>query len=106
MVEENNEQEYLALQQQLRNVVLQKEALKIQVNEIESALEELKKTEEETVYKVVGNVMVKKKKDEVEKELNEIKEDSELKISSLENFEKDLVVKIKRIEEKLKSKGG
>ena len=106
MVEENNEQEYLVLQQQLRNVVLQKEALKIQVNEIESALEELKKTEEETVYKVVGNVMVKKKKDEVEKELNEIKEDSELKISSLENFEKDLVVKIKRIEEKLKSKGG
>jgi len=106
MVEENNEQEYLVLQQQLRNVVLQKEALKIQVNEIESALEELKKTEEETVYKVVGNVMVKKKKDEVEKELNEIKEDSELKISSLENFEKDLIERIKGIEEKLKSKGG
>jgi prefoldin beta subunit len=106
MVEENNEQEYLVLQQQLRNVVLQKEALKIQVNEIESALEELKKTEEETVYKVVGNIMVKKKKDEVEKELNEIKEDSELKISSLENFEKDLIKRIKGIEEKLKSKGG
>jgi prefoldin beta subunit len=106
MVEENNEQEYLVLQQQLRNVVLQKEALKIQVNEIESALEELKKTEEETVYKVVGNVMVKKKKDEVEKELNEIKEDSELKISSLENFEKDLIERIKGIEGKLKSKGG
>ena len=106
MVEENSEQEYLVLQQQLRNVVLQKEALKIQVNEIESALEELKKTEEETVYKVVGNVMVKKKKDEVEKELNEIKEDSELKISSLENFEKDLIERIKGIEGKLKSKGG
>jgi|YelNatPaOPRAMG01_1025707.scaffolds.fasta_scaffold133413_2 prefoldin beta subunit len=106
MVEENNEQEYLALQQQLRNVLIQKEALKIQVNEIESALEELRKSKEESVYKVVGNVMVKKKKDEVEKELNEIKEDSELKISSLENLEKDLVVRIKRMEEKLKSKGG
>jgi prefoldin beta subunit len=106
MVEENNEQEYLVLQQQLRNVLIQKEALKIQVNEIESALEELRKSKEESVYKVVGNVMVKKKKDEVEKELNEIKEDSELKISSLENLEKDLVVRIKRMEEKLKSKGG
>jgi len=106
MVEENNEQEYLALQQQLRNVLIQKEALKIQINEIESALEELRKSKEESVYKVVGNVMVKKKKDEVEKELNEIKEDSELKISSLENLEKDLVVRIKRMEEKLKSKGG
>jgi len=108
MVEESDEQEYLALQQQLRNVLIQKEALKIQVAEIESALEELEKSKEENVYKVVGNVMIKKQKKEVEKELNEMKEDCELKISSLENLEKDLIGRIKKIEERLKnkSKGG
>jgi prefoldin beta subunit len=108
MVEESDEQEYLVLQQQLRNVLIQKEALKIQVAEIESALEELEKSKEENVYKVVGNVMIKKQKKEVEKELNEMKEDSELKISSLENLEKDLIGRIKKMEERLKnkSKGG
>ncbi len=99
------EQEYLSLQQQLRNVVIQKEALKIQVAEIESALKELANSKEEDVYKVVGSVLIKKKKAEVEKELAEIKEDSQIKISSLENIEKDLIGKIKKLEEKLSSKG-
>jgi prefoldin beta subunit len=106
MIEENIEQEYLELQQQLRNVLIQKEAFKIQVAEIESALEELKKSKEENVYKIVGNIMVRKRKDEIEKELNEIKDDSEVKIRSLENIEKSLIEKIKNIEEKLRSKGG
>jgi prefoldin beta subunit len=106
MVEESNEKEYVALQQQLRNVLIQKEAFKIQVAEIESALEELKKNKEENVYKIVGNIMIRKRKDEIEKELNEIKDDSELKIRSLENIEKSLIEKIKTIEEKLRSKGG
>jgi prefoldin beta subunit len=106
MVEESNEKEYLALQQQLRNVLIQKEAFKIQVAEIESALEELKKNKEENVYKIVGNIMIRKRKDEIEKELNELKDDSELKIRSLENIEKSLIEKIKTIEEKLRSKGG
>jgi prefoldin beta subunit len=106
MTEWNDEQEYLSLQQQLRNVLIQKETLKIQVNEIELALEELKKTKEEKVYKVVGNIIVEKKKDEVERELNEIKEDSKIKINSLENLEKNLTERIKRLSEKLENKGG
>ena len=106
MIEENIEQEYLELQQQLRNVLIQKEAFKIQIAEIESALEELKKSKEENVYKIVGNIMVRKRKDEIEKELNEIKDDSEVKIRSLENIEKSLIEKIKNIEEKLRNKGG
>jgi prefoldin beta subunit len=106
MTGENVEQEYLALQQQLRNVLIQKEALKLQIAEIDSALEELGKYKEENVYKVVRNIMVKKKREEVEKELNEAREDFQVKINTLENFEKELTEKIKKIEEKLKSKGG
>ncbi len=104
MTNESVEQEYLLLQQQLRNILIQKEALKLQIAEIDAALNELSRSGEENVYKLVGNVMVKKKKEEVEKELTEIKEDSQIRINSLESVEKDLVEKIKRVEEKLKSK--
>ena len=103
MADKSVEQEYLLLQQQLRNILIQKEALKLQIAEIDTALNELSKYEEEYVYKLVGNVMIKKKKEEIEKELNEIKEDSQIRVNSLESIEKDLVEKIKRIEEGLKS---
>jgi prefoldin beta subunit len=106
MVERSVEEEYVLVEQQLRSVLIQKEALKLQVAEIENALNELERTKEENVYKLVGNVLIKKNKDEVKKELIGTKEDAEIKIASLENIEKDLIDKIKKIEEKLKSKGG
>ncbi|MCC5994035.1 MAG: prefoldin subunit [Candidatus Aenigmarchaeota archaeon] len=106
MVVESAEEEYFLLEQQLRNVLLQKEALKLQISEIEAALNELSQYKEENTYKVVGNVMVKKRKEEVEKELKEMKEDMQIKIVSLENIEKDLVEKIRKIEERLKERGG
>ena len=106
MVERSVEEEYVLAEQQLRSVLIQKEALKLQIAEIENALNELERIKEEKVYKLVGSVLIKKSKDEVQKELIEIKEDAEIKIASLENIEKDLMDKIKKIEEKLKSKGG
>jgi prefoldin beta subunit len=106
MVERSVEEEYVLAEQQLRSVLIQKEALKLQIAEIENALNELERIKEENVYKLVGNVLIKKNKDEVQKELIGIKEDAEIKIASLENIEKDLIDKIKKIEEKLKSKGG
>jgi prefoldin beta subunit len=105
MTDENIQQEYLILQQQLRNVLIQKEAIKLQIAEIDTALSELEKTKEEKVYKVVGNVMIKKSKEEVEKELKESKEDLEIRVESLGKIEKDLIEKIKNIEERLKGKG-
>jgi prefoldin beta subunit len=105
MTDESIQQEYLILQQQLRNVLIQKEAIKLQISEIDTALSELEKTKEEKVYKVVGNVMIKKSKEEVEKELKESKEDLEIRVESLGKIEKDLIEKIKNIEEKLKGKG-
>jgi len=105
MTDESIQQEYLILQQQLRNVLIQKEAIKLQIAEIDTALSELEKTKEEKVYKVVGNIMIKKRKEEVEKELKEGKEDLQIKVESLEKIEKDLIEKIKNIEEKLKGKG-
>ncbi len=101
-MEENIAKEYETLQQQLRSILIQKEALQIQIAEIENALEEIKNVKDEEIYKVVGSIMVKKKKEEVQKELEENKEDFELRVKSLENVEKNLIERIKKIEEKIK----
>ncbi|MEM5773210.1 MAG: prefoldin subunit, partial [Candidatus Aenigmatarchaeota archaeon] len=59
------EEEFQFYQQQLQTLLIQKESLKIQVAEIEGALEELDKTEQKQAFKIVGNIMVSKGVDEL-----------------------------------------
>jgi prefoldin beta subunit len=62
-------------QQNLQAVMAQKQQVELELNETEKALEELQKAvDSESVYKFAGNLLVKVKKDEVMKELNEKKE--------------------------------
>ena len=50
-------EEFQAQQQQLQNLVMQKETLKLQTMEIGRALEELNASKEKKAYKIIGNVM-------------------------------------------------
>jgi prefoldin beta subunit len=62
-------------QQNLQAVMAQKQQVELELSETEKALEELgKASASEAVYKFAGNLLVKVKKDEVMKELNEKKE--------------------------------
>jgi prefoldin beta subunit len=66
---------YDQAQQNLQAVLVQKQQVELELNETEKALEELGKASDgEAVYKFAGNLLVKVKKDEVTKELNEKKE--------------------------------
>ena len=66
---------YDQAQQNLQAVLVQKQQVELELNETEKALEELAKaTEGEAIYKFAGNLLVKVKKDDVVKELNEKKE--------------------------------
>lgn len=102
MVDKKIVEEYQSLQEQFRIVIFQKESLKLQILEIENALKELENVGEEFAYKIVGNIMIKKKKEEIISELKEKKEDFEIRISNLEKMEKILEEKIKEKEEKIK----
>lgn len=73
------------LEQALQQLLMQKQAFQLQLMESESALKELQGSEE--AYKIIGNVMVLTKKEELVKELQEKKETVELRISSLEKQE-------------------
>jgi len=94
------------IEQSLQTIVLQKQNFQTQLIEIDSALNELK--DKKTAYKIVGNIMISAKKEDLQKELEEKKEKVNLRIQNLEKQETNLKSKAeqmqKEVMEKLKKK--
>ena len=66
---------YDQAQQNLQAVLAQKQQVELELSETEKALEELgKAADSEAVYKFAGNLLVRAKKEDVVKDLNEKKE--------------------------------
>jgi prefoldin beta subunit len=89
-------------QQQLQNILIQKESMKMQNLEIKRALEELNTTAQKTAYKITGQIMANKPVEELKNELGETKENIDVRIKSLEKNEERLNGKLKDLQEKLK----
>ena len=89
------------LQQQLQNIMAQKEAMGVQVLEIKRALDELDKSKENEVYKIAGPILIKSGKAEVLKDLKDRDEAFDVRLKSLEKEEKRIKVKIDELREKL-----
>jgi len=92
--------EMQTLQQQIQAVLIQRESLNIQNVEMEKALEEMKNTKEKEVFKIVGPILVKAAKEEVEKEFAEKKELIDVRLKSLKKQEDRLKEKINEAQEK------
>lgn len=85
-------------------VVSQKVQLENALKEVENAIQEVEKVDESTpIYKSVGTVLVKTKKEDVLKELNEKKETIEVRIRALSRQEEKLKERLKELQEKVKS---
>ncbi len=78
-------QQLQLFEQNLQNFIMQKQTMQMQIVELESALDELKKTE--TAYRIVGNIMVKANKEELVKDLESKKEVSALRVKTIEKQE-------------------
>ena len=89
------------LQQQLQQIMAQKEAIGVQVLEMKKALGELEKTKEKDVYKIAGPILIKSPRTEVVKELKERDETFSLRLKNLEKEEKKAKLKIEELREKL-----
>ena len=90
------------LQQNLQAIMMQKQQLEIENIETDRALEELKKAgADDAVYKAAGSVMVKAKKDEVAKELEEKKELGATRVKVLEKQETRVKENLKEVETKI-----
>ncbi|MEM0243337.1 MAG: prefoldin subunit [Candidatus Aenigmatarchaeota archaeon] len=101
---EEKQREFLILQQQYQTVIVEIETLKLRDKEINETLEELQNTEKNEVYKLVGNVLVKKTKDEIIKELNEEKELIELRFKNLEKQKQKIEEKLEEFRKILEKK--
>jgi prefoldin beta subunit len=94
--------QFQLLQQQLQNVLIQKEGLRMSMMEIDHAVEELDKSKEEAAYKITGEVMVKKPVSELKKDLAESKETLGIRVRSLEKTERTLTESLRTLQDKVK----
>jgi prefoldin beta subunit len=90
------------LQQNLQAIMTQKQQLEVEMVETDRALQELKKAgPEDTIYKNAGSVLVKAKKEDVIKELEERKELSNTRIMVLGKQETRVKENLKEVENKI-----
>ena len=100
-------QEQLAKFEQLRKTLetipIQKQQIDLQIFEIDKALEELNKINENTtVYKSAGTIMIKANKDSLIKELTEAKDLGNSQLILLKKQETRVIENIKELEIKIK----
>ncbi len=88
-------------QQHIQNILAQKGALNLELREIKKALEDLEKTEDESVYKISGPILIKTKTESVKKELKDKEELINLKMDTIEKQEKKIRSKIEELREKI-----
>jgi len=96
-------QQLQIFEQNIQNLLLQKQAFQFELNETENAIEEVKKAGEE-VYKMIGQVMLKASKPEIEKELSQKKDILGLRIKSIEKQEANLKEEAEKIRQEVMKK--
>lgn len=100
--------EYENMEKQLEVVLIQKHQLQIQINEVNHAVEELKKAKGE-IYKSVGAIVLSTTKESAEKDLKERKELLEVKLNAITKQEEKLRSTVmdsqKKLQERMKDYG-
>ncbi|NQV91571.1 prefoldin subunit beta [Candidatus Woesearchaeota archaeon] len=74
-------QQLQSMQQNLQNIVMQKQQLESQLIELNSALEEISTTEQ--AYKIIGKIMIASSKEKLQKDLQDQKEVAEIRLKSI-----------------------
>lgn len=92
-------QQLQTIEQNMQHLLKQRQQFQMQLMEVDSAVEELKKTEK--AYRIIGNIMVLSEKSSLEKELAEKKERMELRVKSVEKQENSLKEQAKTLREEV-----
>jgi prefoldin beta subunit len=93
-------QQLQIFEQNLQNLLIQKQAFQFELSETENALSEIGKTKDD-VYKLIGQVMLKTSKPEIEKELNQKKDILSLRMKSIEKQEAQLKEESEKIRQEV-----
>lgn len=91
------------LEQNMQNILMQKQQFQSQLLEIQNAIEELAKTKE-TPYKLVGPLLIASDKKTLEKDLKNKEETLNIRIKNLEKQETSLKEKASSLQEEVLKK--
>jgi len=91
------------LENTLQSILMQKQALQLELTEIENAASELNKTKDD-VYKIAGNIMIKAGKESLIKEISQKKDLIALRLKTIESQEKSLGGEAEKLRKKVLSK--
>ena len=100
---ERSIQELQILEQTTQNLLLQKQAFQIEFSETNNAVEELKKTKGDA-FKIVGQIMIKTDKTELEKEMEDKKKLLNLRLNAIQKQEDLMSEKIEKLKEEITKK--
>jgi prefoldin beta subunit len=89
------------MEQSVQNFQLQKQQFQSQLMEVESAERELENASES--YKIIGNIMVARKKEDLKKELSEKKEILKLRVETFEKQEHKIKEKAEHLQKEIVS---
>jgi len=93
-------QEMQILEQSLQNILMQKQAFQMELSETNTALEAIKDSGDE-VYKIVGQLMIKSKKESVSEDLKNKKKILDLRLNNLEKQEESLNEQLEKLREEV-----
>jgi len=100
---ENQDQKIQELQmfeQNLQNILMQKQVFQLELSETDSALKEIGKAKSD-VYKIIGQLMIKKDFKEVEEELKNKEKLLTLRLENLEKQESTIAEKADKLKEEI-----
>jgi prefoldin beta subunit len=93
-------QEMQMLEQNVHQIMMQKQAFQMELSETQASLNELEKSDDE-VFKIVGQLMIKTKKSEIKQELLSREKILKLRTDSLAKQEETLTKKLEEIRDKV-----
>ena len=91
------------MEQNLQNLLMQKQAFQFESNETENAIDEVSKSKDE-VFKIVGSIMIKTDNEKILKELKHKSEHLSIRFKSIEKQESELTKRIEELRDEVMKK--
>jgi len=88
------------LEQNLQNLLLQKQAFQIELTETQSALKEIQNSKDE-VFKIVGQLMIKTEKSKIKEELSNKEKILSLRTKTFEKQEASLMERLNSLRDEI-----
>ena len=96
-------QELQSYEQTIQNIIMQKQSLQLELNEVNNALTELTNYNGD-VFRILGGIMIKAEANKTKKELEENKKNLDMHLASFEKQEKDVTEKALKLRKEVMSK--